>query len=94
MISSAPNDFTEMVNMGMRLEEGRLPKEEVSSSKKYGSGFSKRKEGKTNSVSVGRQRRPHIKRSSQPCQHQHQVSSVIPVFSNNSNNQSVLIQQQ
>ena len=68
MIVSAPNDFTKMVNMGMRLEEGvregRMSKEEVSSSKKYGSGFSKRKEGETNSVSVGRQRRPHIKRSS------------------------------
>jgi hypothetical protein len=40
MIASAPSDFTEMVNMGMRLEEGvregRLSKEEVSSSKKYG----------------------------------------------------------
>ena len=41
MIASALSDFTEMVNMGMRLEEGvregRLSKEEVSSSKKYGS---------------------------------------------------------
>ena len=90
MIVSAPSDFTEMVNMGMRLEEGvregRMSKEEVSSSKKYGGGFSKRKEGETNSVSVGRQRRPHVRRNPQPHQHQHQVSSVIPVFSNNSNN--------
>ncbi|CAL5211900.1 unnamed protein product [Lathyrus oleraceus] len=50
MIASAPNDFTEMVNMGMRLEEGvhegRLSKEETSSSKKYGGSFSKRKKGK------------------------------------------------
>ena len=34
MIASVPNDFTEMVNMGMRLEEGvcegQLSKEEVS----------------------------------------------------------------
>ncbi|KAI5420236.1 hypothetical protein KIW84_044143 [Lathyrus oleraceus] len=63
---SAPNDFTEMVNMGMRLEEGvhegRLSKEEVSSSKKYGSSFTRKKEGETNAVSVGRQRRPHVRR--------------------------------
>ncbi|XP_058774882.1 uncharacterized protein LOC131649152, partial [Vicia villosa] len=50
MIASAPSDFTEMVNMGMRLEEGvrtgRLTKEGGSSSgtKKFGSGFPKKKE--------------------------------------------------
>jgi hypothetical protein len=86
MISSSPSDFTEMVNMGMRLEEGvckgRLSKEEASSSKKYGGSFSKRKDGETNSVSVGRQRRPHVRRNPQP-RHHHQVSSVILVFSNN-----------
>jgi hypothetical protein len=60
-----------------------LSKEEVSSSKNYGSGFSRKKEGETNAVSVGRQRRPHVKRNMQPRQHHHQVSSVIPVFSNN-----------
>jgi hypothetical protein len=58
MIVSAPNDFTEMVNIGMRLEEGvregRMSKEEASSSKKYGGSFSKRNEGETNSVTVGR----------------------------------------
>ncbi|KAI5436042.1 hypothetical protein KIW84_022472 [Lathyrus oleraceus] len=47
MIASALNDFTEIVNMGMRLEggtrEGRLSKEEASASKKYGGSFSKRK---------------------------------------------------
>ncbi|XP_058774736.1 uncharacterized protein LOC131649006, partial [Vicia villosa] len=48
MIASAPSDFTEMVNMGMRLEEGvrtgRLTKEGGSSSgtKKFGSGFPKK----------------------------------------------------
>ncbi|KAI5389534.1 hypothetical protein KIW84_074988 [Lathyrus oleraceus] len=78
-----------------RLIETRcLSKEEASSSKKYGSGSSKRKEAETNSVSVGRQRRHRVRRSSQPRQHQHHVSSVIPVFSNNSNNQSVPILQQ
>ena len=49
MISSSPSDFTEMVNMGMRLEdgvcEGRLSKEEASTSKKCGSGIAKKKEG-------------------------------------------------
>ena len=98
MIASSPNDFTEMVNMVMRLEEelceGFLTKEDVSASKKYGGSFSKRNEGETNLVSVGRQRRPHVRKSSQPRRHQHQVSSVIPVFSNNSDNQSVPIQQQ
>jgi hypothetical protein len=40
MIASAPSDFTEMVNMGMWLEEGvregRLTRDEGSSSKRYG----------------------------------------------------------
>jgi hypothetical protein len=58
MIASAPNDFTKMVNMGMRLEEGVwegwLSKDEAFASKKYGGSFSKKKEGETNTVSVGR----------------------------------------
>ncbi|XP_050895005.1 uncharacterized protein LOC127101595 [Lathyrus oleraceus] len=58
----APNDFTEMVNMGTRLEEGAregwLSRDEASTSKKYGGSFSKRKEGGTNAVSMGKQRRP------------------------------------
>jgi hypothetical protein len=87
MIASAPNDFTKMVNMGMRLEEGvregRLSKEEASTSKKYGSNFSKRKENETNAVSSGRQRRPQARRNLPPRQHHHhQVSSIIAVFSN------------
>ncbi|KAI5440505.1 hypothetical protein KIW84_010111 [Lathyrus oleraceus] len=65
MIASSPNDFTEMVNMEMRLEEGvregRLTKEEASASKKYSGSFSKRKEGETNSVTVGRQMRFHLR---------------------------------
>ncbi|KAI5418303.1 hypothetical protein KIW84_042804 [Lathyrus oleraceus] len=72
---SAPSDFTEMVNMGMRLEEGvsegRLSKEEVSPSKKYESGFARKKEGETNAVSVGMQRMPHIKINLQPRQYHH-----------------------
>ncbi|KAI5389576.1 hypothetical protein KIW84_075023 [Lathyrus oleraceus] len=58
MIANAPTDFTEMVNMGMRLEEGvregRLSKDEASTSKKYGSSFSKRKDNETNTISSGR----------------------------------------
>ena len=87
MIASAPSDFIEMVNMGMRLEEGfcegRLSKEEVSSSKRYGNSFAKKKEVETNAVSVGRQMRHHVRRSLQPRQHHHQVLFVILVFSNN-----------
>src|ERR1051325_1118284 len=49
MVASAPNDFAEMVSMGVRLEEvvrvGRLSKEEGSSgAKKPSFGFSKKKE--------------------------------------------------
>ena len=50
MVASAPGDFTEMVSMGMRLEEGvragRLTKEVGSSSgtKRIGTGFPKKKE--------------------------------------------------
>ena len=68
-----------------------MSKEEVSSSKKYDSGFPRKKEGETNAVSVGRQRRPHVRRNQPSCQNHHQVSSFISVFSNN---QSTPIQQQ
>jgi len=50
MISSAASDFTEMVNMGMHIEEGaregRLVKESVPTNnmKKFGNNFSKMKE--------------------------------------------------
>ncbi|XP_058766882.1 uncharacterized protein LOC131640501 [Vicia villosa] len=53
MVASAPTDFTEMVNMGMRLEEGvregRLTMEYGSSTetKKYGNNFQKKWEDKT-----------------------------------------------
>jgi hypothetical protein len=98
MTTSSPNDFIEMVNMGMRLEEGvregQLSKDEPSASEKYSGSFSKRKEGETNAVSTGRQMRPLVKKNSQSRQHHHQVSLVIRVFTNNSANQSVHIQQQ
>ena len=49
MVASAPSDFTEMVNMGVRLEEAvreiRLVKNtESSSSKRYGGALQKKKE--------------------------------------------------
>lgn len=84
-----------MVNMGMRLEEGvregRLSKEEESSSKRYGNSFGKKKDGEANAISNRRHRRPQIRKNQPSHQHHHQVSSVIPVFSAN---QSVPIQQQ
>lgn len=87
MIASAPNDFTEMVNMGMGLEEGVregiLSREEASNSKKYGGGFSKKKDGETNTVSVERRRKRYIKKSSISHQQKHQVSSIITVYANN-----------
>ncbi|KAI5436089.1 hypothetical protein KIW84_022510 [Lathyrus oleraceus] len=72
-----------MVNMGMRLEEGvregRLSKDEASTSKRYGSSFSKKKDSEENAISNGRQRRPQIRRNPPPRQHHHhQVSSIIP----------------
>ncbi|KAI5421372.1 hypothetical protein KIW84_044985 [Lathyrus oleraceus] len=68
MIASAPSDFTEMVNMGMRLEEGvregRLTREEGSSAKRYGS--------------------PSVRRKTvRPAGNQHQVAHIAPVFRDN-----------
>ncbi|KAI5423665.1 hypothetical protein KIW84_030042 [Lathyrus oleraceus] len=88
MIASAPSDFTEMVNMGMRLEEGvregRLSKDEGSSSKRYGA-FAKKKDGEAHAVqSHAKPRRPSIKRK--PVRHassQHQVAHIAPVFRDN-----------
>ncbi|KAI5423484.1 hypothetical protein KIW84_046439 [Lathyrus oleraceus] len=89
MIASAPSDFTEMVNMGMRLEEGvregRLSKDEGSSSKRYGV-FAKKKDGEAHAVqSHAKPRRPSAKRK--PVRHagnQHQVAHIAPVFRDNS----------
>ncbi|KAI5405524.1 hypothetical protein KIW84_052349 [Lathyrus oleraceus] len=88
MIASAPSDFTEMVNMGMRLEErvreGRLSKDEGSSSKRYGA-FSKKKDGEAHAVqSHVKPRKPSAKRK--PVRHvsnQHQVAHIAPVFRDN-----------
>ncbi|KAI5411746.1 hypothetical protein KIW84_056714 [Lathyrus oleraceus] len=87
VVASAPSDFTEMVNMGMRLEEGvregRLSKDE-GSSKRYGA--FKKKDGEAHAVkSHAKPRRPSAKRK--PVRHasdQHQVAHIAPVFRDNS----------
>ncbi|KAI5447254.1 hypothetical protein KIW84_014925 [Lathyrus oleraceus] len=94
MVASAPSDFTEMVNMGMRLEEGvregRLSKDE-SSSKRYGA--FKKKDGEAHVVqSHVKPRRSSDKRK--PVRHQHQVASVAPVFKDNYQHQQHQHQQQ
>ena len=81
MVASAPSDFTEMVGMGVHLEEavreGRLTKNEGSSNvKKPSYGFVKKKEGETNVVI--QDRRVNTSRRNHQC-HQ-QVSSVTPVI--------------
>lgn len=74
MVPSAPSDFTEMVNMGMRLEErireGQLVKDSGSSgsSKIYGNGFPQKKEHNSNAISqenhmgswISNQRHQHV----------------------------------
>ena len=63
MVVSVPSDFTEMVGMGIRLEEavreGRLTKSEGSGgAKKPSYGFTKKKEGDTNVVMQERRVNP------------------------------------
>ncbi|KAI5420485.1 hypothetical protein KIW84_044328 [Lathyrus oleraceus] len=88
MIASAPSDFTEMVNMGMRLEEGvregQLTKDEGSSTKRYGA-FAKKKDGEAHAVtSHVKPRRPSVKRKPvRPASNQHQVAHIAPVFRDN-----------
>ncbi|XP_058770183.1 uncharacterized protein LOC131643835 [Vicia villosa] len=82
MVASAPTDFTEMVNMGMRLEEGvregRLAKEGSSSgAKKFGGGFFKKKEQEVSAVSYGAPGRKNNYRS----QHVAAVSNTTPTVS-------------
>ncbi|XP_050915933.1 uncharacterized protein LOC127131033 [Lathyrus oleraceus] len=72
MVAGAPNDFTEMVNMGMRLEEGvcegRL-KESGSSetSIRYGNGLPKKKKHDANAIL--QEKRSRSPRSNQRHQH-------------------------
>lgn len=46
-------------------------------SKKYRGNFSKKKEGETNTVTVGRQKRQHVRKNVRPRQHHHQVSQLF-----------------
>ncbi|KAI5438359.1 hypothetical protein KIW84_024195 [Lathyrus oleraceus] len=91
MIASAPSDFTEMVNMGMRLEEGvregRLTQDEGSSSKRYGA-FAKKKDGEAHAVqSHVKPRRPSVRRKPvRSASNQHQVAHIAPVFRGNQSN--------
>src|ERR1043165_6428314 len=83
MIASAPGDFTEMVSMGMRLEEGvqigRLTKEIGSSSgtKRVRTGFPKKKEHDVGMVSRGKPRKNVSRRQ--------QVATIAPVVNTSSN---------
>ena len=76
MVASSPSDFTEMVGMGVRLEEavreGRLSKDGDSSNgaKKYGDSSSKKKEQDSYAILRGRQGRSHNRNQ--------QVASVTP----------------
>ena len=88
MIASAPSDFTEIVNMGMRLEEGVregcLTREEGSSTKRYGV-FGKKKDGEAHVVtSHVKPRRLSVRRKTvRPAGNQHQVAHIAPVFRDN-----------
>src|SRR3954468_7802471 len=81
MIASALVDFTEMVGMGVRLEEavreGRLVQNDSVSSivKKYGSSFQKKNESDANAISHGRNSLSKGKASHQP----QQVASVASI---------------
>ena len=81
MVASAPSDFTEMVGMGVRLEEavreGRLKKGEGSRGvKKPSYGFTKKKEGDTNAVMQERK----VNAPRRNYQRHQQVASVTPVM--------------
>ena len=81
IVASAPSDFTEMVGMGIRLEEavreGRLTNSESSGGvMKLSYGFTKKKEGDTNAVM--KERRVNTPRKNY--QRHQQVALVTPVI--------------
>lgn len=72
MVASASNDFTEMVNMGMRLEEGVREgqlKETGSSdsSRKYENSLSKNKEHNVNAISQEKRKISEKQSTSSTC---------------------------
>ncbi|WJX57044.1 hypothetical protein P8452_42642 [Trifolium repens] len=86
MIASAPSDFTEMVNMGMRLEEGvregRLVKESGSSNihtRKFEGSFPKNKEQEVDMATQEKPKKGNYR--------QHHVAAVIPAVNNQSRSQ-------
>jgi hypothetical protein len=81
MIASAPSDFTEMVNMGMRLEEGvregRLVRESGLSNihtRKLEGSFSKKKEQAVDMMTQGKPRKDNYR--------QPHVAAVTPAVNN------------
>jgi hypothetical protein len=86
MIASAPSDFTEMLNMGMRLEEGvregRLVKESGSSNihtRKFEGSFPKNKEQEVDMATQEKPKKGNYR--------QHHVAAVIPAVNNQSRSQ-------
>ena len=83
MIGSASHDFTEMVGMGMRIEEalrdGRLVKENAPASnvKKYGNNFQKRKEQEVSMIAHGGPQ-PHYPKY-------HHIAAIPPPTNNTQN---------
>lgn len=80
MVASTPSDFTEMVNMGIRLEEGvregRLKEGgSFDNSRRYVNDLPKKKEHDANAISQEKRRRSL--RINQ--RHQH-MASVIPII--------------
>ncbi|KAI5418127.1 hypothetical protein KIW84_042673 [Lathyrus oleraceus] len=93
IIASAPSDITEMVNMGMRLEEGVregcLTREEGSSTKRYGK-FGKKKNGEAHAVtSHVKPRRPSVRRKTvRPTDNQHQHRPQQQAYQPRNSNQA------
>ena len=79
MVASAPSDFTEMVGMGMRLEEavreGRLIKEAAGTSKRSSVGFPAKKREDSSALSHRRKKNMSRGRRETP----HQIATVTPV---------------
>lgn len=80
MVASAPGDFTKMVNMGLRLEEGvgeggLKDGGSFDSSRKYRNGLPKKKEPSANAI-LQEKRRRFLRKIQR---HQH-VPSITPVI--------------
>lgn len=80
MVASAPSDFTEMVGMGMCLEEavreGRLTKEATGTSKRSSVGYPAKKREDSSAVSHRRKKNVSRGRREAP----HHIATVTPVI--------------